>query len=227
MSRQGQLVLPFAPHASRARADFIAGPSNRAALDLLEAWPDGWPARTQLLVGAPGSGKTHLAAIWAGRSKAWPVDWSAIDPASATSAPEGTAFLLEKGSEPCAETSLFHLLNAVQAGRHWLLLTATTPVEQWGIGLPDLLSRLKNMPHIDIGDPDDALLEAILFKHLSERQLAAEPEVLRYMLQRMERSPAAARALAHRLDELALLEKKRSISKVLAARALERMGETG
>ena len=58
--------LAFAlPHAeSLTRDNFLEGPANEAALALIESWPD-WPNRIMLLVGPEGSGKSHLAAIWA------------------------------------------------------------------------------------------------------------------------------------------------------------------
>ena len=59
-----QLALALDHAESLAREDFLAGPSNAAALALVERWPD-WPARTVLLRGPEGSGKSHLAAIWA------------------------------------------------------------------------------------------------------------------------------------------------------------------
>src|SRR5215468_4308596 len=59
-----QLALALGHAASFAREDFLEGPSNAAALSLIERWPD-WPSRTVLLRGPEGSGKSHLAAIWA------------------------------------------------------------------------------------------------------------------------------------------------------------------
>ncbi len=58
--------LAFAlPHAeSLSRDNFLEGPANAAALALVDSWPD-WPNRVMLLVGPEGSGKSHLAAIWA------------------------------------------------------------------------------------------------------------------------------------------------------------------
>ena len=58
--------LAFAlPHAeSLSRDNFLEGPANAEALGLIDCWPD-WPNRVMLLVGPEGSGKSHLAAIWA------------------------------------------------------------------------------------------------------------------------------------------------------------------
>src|SRR6478752_10015398 len=63
-SEPRQLALALDHAESLAREDFLAGPSNAAALDLIERWPD-WPSRTVLLRGPEGAGKSHLAAIWA------------------------------------------------------------------------------------------------------------------------------------------------------------------
>ena len=60
--RQLALALPHAE--SFARDDFLTGTSNSAALSLIERWPD-WPDRALAVVGPEGSGKSHLAAIWA------------------------------------------------------------------------------------------------------------------------------------------------------------------
>ena len=60
--RQLALALPYAE--SFARDDFLTGASNKAALGLIERWPD-WPDRALGLVGPEGAGKSHLASIWA------------------------------------------------------------------------------------------------------------------------------------------------------------------
>src|SRR5688572_32846014 len=67
--RPRQLTLALGHEESLAREDFLEGPSNAAALTLIDSWPD-WPAPTVMLVGPEGSGKSHLAAIWASASGA-------------------------------------------------------------------------------------------------------------------------------------------------------------
>jgi chromosomal replication initiation ATPase DnaA len=59
-----QLVLALDHSVSFARDDFLRGPSNAAALTLIDRWPD-WPDRIVAVIGPEGSGKSHLAAIWA------------------------------------------------------------------------------------------------------------------------------------------------------------------
>src|ERR1700749_1471517 len=75
--------LAFAlPHAeSLTRDNFLEGPANAGGLALIDAWP-AWSSKTMFLVGPDGSGKSHLAAIWAEQAGARSVS------AHALSAPE-------------------------------------------------------------------------------------------------------------------------------------------
>src|SRR5258707_14824534 len=88
--------LAFAlPHAeSLTRDNFLEGPANEAALSLIESWPD-WPNRIMLLVGPEGSGKSHLAAIWAQQAGARSISAHALDPAAVPGALATGALVVE------------------------------------------------------------------------------------------------------------------------------------
>src|SRR5256886_3821643 len=75
--------LAFAlPHAeSLTRDNFLEGPANAAGVALVDAWPE-WPNPIMLLVGPEGSGKSHLAAIWAEQAGARSTAAHALAPAS-------------------------------------------------------------------------------------------------------------------------------------------------
>src|SRR5262245_62743256 len=104
-----QLALALAHQESFAREDFLAGPPNTAALALIERWPD-WPDRLVALVGPEGSGKSHLAAIWADRSGARLVSARALADLPAALA---TGALVVEDATPglVDERALFHLIN--------------------------------------------------------------------------------------------------------------------
>jgi len=87
------------------------------------------------------------------------------------------------------------------------LITARQPLGSWNFDLDDLRSRLRAAFAIEIGLPDDALLSGVLVKHFADRQLAVAPEVIAYLIRRMERSFAAAAEITTQLDAAALRDK--------------------
>jgi chromosomal replication initiation ATPase DnaA len=199
VSAQLGLTLQHAP--DYARDAFVISPSNAVAASILDGWPD-WRGGALALVGPPGSGKTHLAEIWARRLSAarWP---QAAGP-EGTAHPillEGADSLLEDGDH--AEEVLFHLLNRAAGPGGGLLLTARTQPCLWEARLPDLRSRLNALPIAEIEEPDDVVLGAMLQKFFRERSILPSEELLAYLLRRIERSAQSAHDVVARLDEAA------------------------
>ena len=217
--RQMTFDLPIAQ--ALRRQDFLTAPSNAQALAVVEA-PHSWPTGKMVLIGPPGSGKTHIAHIWATEQRGQ--IWLAQDLTTAVSKDLPAALVVENADEiagdPAGEHALFHLHNLQTAAGGRLLITARTAPNRWPITLPDLASRLQALPLATLATPDDALLAGILVKHFADRQLTVPPEVVTYVLRRMERSAHAARDLAARLDAQALTE-QRAITRILAAQVLD------
>lgn len=212
MTSQLAFALPVA--AAYRRQDFFPSPSNAAALTSIET-PQ---TRRLLLIGPHGSGKTHLAHIFATTHRAETLDPSTIATCLPTLPP--TAHIVIDNADTCTDQpALFHLLNLLApAGR--LLLTATTPPRDWGLALPDLISRLQALPTLRLAPPDDALLSAVLVKLFADRQIIVPPNLIPYLVTRMERSCAAASTLVATLDARALAA-ARPINRTLAAEVLD------
>jgi chromosomal replication initiation ATPase DnaA len=214
--RQLALALPHAENF--AREDFLAGASNRAALGLIERWPD-WPDRTLALVGPEGAGKSHLAAIWAEIAGARRVSARALGETGLMGALATGALVVEDASAQLDERALFHLLNLVRQEEAFVLITAQTAPASWRVELPDLASRLRAVPVVELSAPDDALLRAVLVKLFGDRQLAVDEGLIGYLATRIERSFAGARAAVEVLDREALRQ-KRPVTRALAAELL-------
>ena len=211
-----QLALALNHAESFAREDFLAGPSNAAALSLIDRWPD-WPDRVMALVGPEGSGKTHLASIWAAASGARVLSAKLLGRSDLPAALATGALVLED-LDPGGldERALFHLLNLAREEGAYLLITARAAPVTFPVAIRDLGSRLRALPVVTLSAPDDALLRALIVKLAADRQLGVDETLVNYLTNRIERSFAAARAAVTRLDEEAL-RRQRPVTRALAA----------
>ena len=215
-----QLALAL-PHAeSFSREDFLVGEPNYSALATIERWPD-WPGRALLLIGPEGSGKSHLAGIWAEIAGARRIAARALGETDLPGAFATGTLVVEDVQGEIEERALFHVLNLMREQEGHVLITARTPPASWRLSLPDLMSRLRNIPVVTLAPPDDTLLRALLVKLFADRQLAVDEALVKYLMTRIERSFAAARAAVATLDREAL-RLQRPVTRALAAELLGR-----
>jgi chromosomal replication initiation ATPase DnaA len=212
--RPRQLALALDHPESYARDDFLPGACNEAALKLIESFPD-WPSNALALVGPEGSGKSHLASIWAELSGARVASGRSLGQASLLAALATGALVVEEASA-ADERALFHLINLAREEEAYLLLTARAMPSAWPVAIADLSSRLRALPAVTLQAPDDAMLRGLMVKLAADRQLALDDGVVRYVSTRIERSFAAARAALIALDNEALRQ-GRPATRALAA----------
>jgi len=213
--------LAFAlPHAeSLSRDNFLEGPANAAALALVDGWPE-WPNRTMLLAGPEGSGKSHLAAIWAEQAGARATSAHALTAANVPAELATGALVVEDlRAASFDERALFHLLNLAREEEAYILITARELPSALEIELRDLRSRLRALPVVSLQPPDDHLFRALIVKFCADRQLAVDEQVVSYLSTRLERSYAAARRAIELLDAEGLRQ-GRPVTRALAAELL-------
>ena len=192
----GQLPLPLAYRAATGANDFVHAAANADAV----AWLAGPPAARTLLVGPAASGKSHLGRLFAAQHHAMLID----------------------DVETLDQEVLFHAWNAATTAAP-VLFTARLLPRQW-VTLPDLGSRLAATPTLIIGPPDDALLASLLVKHFTDRGVRVSPEVVAFVVVRIERSFAAVAATAAALDAAALAG-AREVTVPLARAVMEGQGD--
>jgi chromosomal replication initiation ATPase DnaA len=214
-----QLRLSLKRPASYTRDEFVHGASNAEATAAIDAWPK-WAGGCLALVGPSSAGKTHLARAWAANAHAICLERLAPDVAAAS----GRPVLVEDVDQGVDEEALFHLINLAALKGSGLLVTARTLPGSWPAALPDLRSRLNALPVAQIAAPDDAVLRGVLRKFFRERNIRPHEDVYPYLLRRMERSIAGARAIVERLDETDHPQIQ-PVSRVLARQILERDSE--
>jgi chromosomal replication initiation ATPase DnaA len=189
---KAQIPLSFPVVESMGNHDFMPSECNQEALDWIDRFPD-WPYPCLIIIGEHGSGKTHLLSIWKDIARDGDTAIDDLD-------------LIIGDNEK--EIEVFHLFNQAKENNNFLLITLSDPQSLDLIALPDLKSRLKASPIVHITAPDDEALQAVLVKSFHDRQLKIEPDVVAYILPRIERSFLAVHQLVSELDRQALSMKR-------------------
>lgn len=189
---QAQIPLSFPVTESYRADDFMPAECNKEALNWIERFPD-WPYPAVIIYGEKGCGKTHLLSLWQEKAGLKHIAIDDVD---------------QFFGNPEAEEELFHQFNLAKENLTYILLSMTNKVNVQPIKLPDLASRLRAAPQIEIHAPDDNVLQGVLVKMLHDRQLKVEPGVVNYIVPRIERSFASARDLIAQIDKSSLAEKR-------------------
>jgi chromosomal replication initiation ATPase DnaA len=219
-----QLPLDLGHRQALGRDDFLVAPCNADAT----AWIDRWPEWKTLVVhGGAGCGKSHLGAVWQAQA-----DANILLPEHlAANRPEDLAgsggLILDDAdwgfsAAPPAfdQAALLHLYNVHLGLGGSVLITASTPPARWSLSLADLGSRLRAIPAVEIGPPDDALLAAVMVKNFADRQLDVGADVIGFLAARLERSFDAQGRAVNALDAEAMAQ-GRAITVPLARQVLE------
>ena len=217
-----QLAFDLPARALLGRENYCVSDANALALAAMDRWRD-WPEGRMLLIGPPGAGKTHLAHVWTAATGARLISAPSVaraDIASLAQTPVTVEDADKLAGDARGETAMFHLHNQMAARKLPLLVTARGPVRDWGVALADLSSRMQAMAVTRLGPPDDALLSAVLTKLFADRQIPVPPNLIPYLLPRMDRSFAAARDLVAALDARSLAQ-RRPVNRSLAASLLD------
>ena len=220
MSKVRQLALDLPGRPAQGREDFFVAPANQLAVAKLDLWPRWSPAKL-VVTGPAGSGKTHLVAVWSAVSGATVLESEELADVDLAAPPKCVAI---EGVDRIAghdahEIALFHLHNAIMDAGGSLLMTGRMPVGHWQIALPDLTSRLAAADTVSLDPPDDALLTAVLVKLFEDRQLIVPPDVISYLVQRIDRSFTEAETIVRQLDHAAFSLRRR-VTRSLAVEVL-------
>jgi len=212
-----QLTFDLPAGVALTAGDFFVSEANATAY-VLVTHVESWPERKLVLTGPQGSGKSHLARVFATNEDALiiPADTLTGD----MTRPKKPVVIEDVETlTDFGETALFHLHNHMREAGLPLLITARSAPARWTIALPDLASRMQATTPTVIGDPDDDLLTAIIMKLFADRQIMPSPKLPSYLAARIERSFKAAADIVAAMDA-ASLRLKRDVNEKLAGQVL-------
>ena len=191
-----QIALPLDIRLTSQDEGYLVTDCNGRAHEQLQNW-NNWPNLTAILIGSHGSGKTAMARKFIDQS--------------------GGRFVAN--AHRSTDVDLFHIWNQSQIDKTPLLLMSSLEVSRWNVRLPDLKSRLAASLLIEIGPPDEAMMEGLLQKYFVLRGLSISEDALSYLGKRMERSYQYVQLLGQKMNVLAI-ERKRPITRAIAIEAL-------
>lgn len=205
----------------RAPESLVVAEANRDAAALLQDWR-AWPGGALALCGPTGSGKTHLALAWAleAGARQLPATASPEAAAAAFRAAGGRLFIDNVDAER-DEAMLWRTLDMAAGEGGAVLLAGTGEPAGWAVAIPDLRSRLAALAVARLGEPDEALMEVVLRRLCREQFILLSDDAVRYLVKRLPRTFAAARAWAAELDA-DVAKAAKPVALPAARRALER-----
>jgi len=203
----------------------VVSASNRSAAELLTSWRS-WPGGAMALTGPKGSGKTHLAHAWAAAAEALIFDAAALTlSAGAEAAAEAFKraegrLAIDDADKARDDMALVRVLDLARWKGGAVLLVGEDDPSHWRCATPDLTSRFAALPAARLEEPDEHLLELVLKRLCRERFMELSDKAVAYLITHMERTFAAAHALAAEFDRT-VTKGARPISVVQARRVLE------
>ncbi len=228
-----QLPLALELDPFLGKEDFMVSACNAEAYKMVESWPE-WPFFAICLYGPEGCGKTHLAHIFADNVSVathFPYKIPSIKAKDIRFETPPALFekhnclIVENLSAETDNEALFHLYNLYRNEGGFILFTSEQAPARINFALPDLRSRMNIVPAIEIKEPDDSLLSALIVKLFTDRQITTSEETLSYILQNMQRSYAYARKLVAEIDSISLA-RKRAVSVPLVKEAIATLNDT-
>ena len=199
-----QLVFKFPFKTKYYEEDFYVSSNNFAAYKLIESWPN-WPGKWLNVYGATGSGKTHLSNILGKKikklkiTKANEVDDKIIDELNLLE-----CLIIDNYENNINEKLLYSIFNYSKQFENYILINSTQPIKEFSYKLEDLNSRMKSLIYIGIDLPTDDLLQVIISKFFSEKQIRVDPKISNYIINNVDRSYEKMFKFIKDIDHLSL-----------------------
>ena len=199
-----QLVLKFPFKIKYYEEDFYVSSNNFSAYKLIESWPN-WPGKWLNVYGASGSGKTHLSNILRKKIKklkiikAKDVDDKIIHELNLLE-----CLIIDNYENNINEKLLYSIFNFSKQFENYILINSVQPINEFSYKLEDLNSRVKSLIYIGIDLPTDDLLEVIISKFFSEKQIKIEPKISNYIINNVDRSYEKMFKFIKDIDHLSL-----------------------
>ena len=162
--------------------------------------------KLSFLYGPKNSGKSYLAKIWLKNNNAieYNNNYETLLNISSNILIDNLIFFDQE--------KIFHIVNKCILSNSKILITSDIKINSIDFKFNDLSSRLKTFSNLEINQPNDEMLLAILTKLLVDKQFIINSnEIFEYILRRVDRSYQGINEIVKKLDIISL-EKKRQLT---------------
>ena len=199
-----QLVFEFPFKKKYYEQDFYVSSNNFPAYKLIESWPN-WPGKWLNVFGSIGSGKTHLSKILEKKIKKTKlVEAVNINNTVIEELNYLDCLIIDNYENNIDEKLFYSILNQSKQLENYILINSIPSIKELTFELKDLQSRINSFIYIGIELPTDDLLQVIISKSFSEKQININPKISDYIIRNVERSYEKMFKLLKDIDELSL-----------------------
>ena len=212
MKNSKQLYFKMPNKKSLGIEDYIITDSNNFAFDLIVKILKG-ETNFGLISGPPYSGKTHLSKILIKNARNYKTLYFDRDYQNILDRLEASDILIleniDKVKQDKSEQDLFHIINFTKENNKKLLMTSRKPISEIDLNLEDLKSRLNSILEAKIKEPDDQLMKLLLIKIFNDKQLKINPNIIDFLVSRLERSYESINLFIEKIDKFSLEKGKK------------------
>ena len=199
-----QLVFKFPFKTIYYEQDFYVSSNNFSAYKLIESWPS-WPGKWLNIFGSNGSGKTHLSKILEKKIKKIKlVKAEKVDDKILEELNNLNCLIIDNYENNIDEKLFYSILNQSKQLDNYIVVNSVPSIKELNLTLKDLQSRLDSFTNIGIELPTDDLLQVIISKSFSDKQINLNPKISEYIIKNVERSYEKMFKFLKDIDELSL-----------------------
>ena len=199
-----QLVFKFPFKVRYYKQDFYVSSNNFSAYKLIESWPN-WPGKWLNVFGTSGSGKTHLSKILEKKIERMKlVDAKDLNNKIIENLTNIDCLIIDNYQNNIDEKLFYSILNQSKQLDSFIVVNTIPSLKELNFKLTDLKSRLDSFIFIGITLPTDDLLQVIISKFFSEKQIYLNPKIYEYIIKNVDRSYEKMFKFLKDIDELSL-----------------------
>ena len=199
-----QLIFKFPFKAEYFKHDFYVSSNNFPAYKLIESWPR-WPGKWLNVFGTAGSGKTHLSKILEKKiQNVKLIDAENVNNKLIQELNNFKCLIIDGFKNNIDEKLLYSIFNQSKQLDNYLVINSSVSIKELNFKLNDLKSRVNSFIFIGIELPTDDLLQVIITKAFSDKQISLSPKISEYIIKNVERSYDKTFKFLKDVDELSL-----------------------